>query len=294
MGVNSNLILWIHSFLTNRKQFVNFNGTKSDVIIVNTGAPQGCVLSAVLFTVYTADCRSDSDKVVIVKYADDTVIIGLLSNDDEQYYRDEVCKFSSWCEENFLDLNIKKTKEMIIDYRTGDGVVSPLLIEDEKVETVDEYVYLGNVIDNKLKRGENVSKIVKKANKRLYFLRKLKSLHVDKTILTIFYRSIVQSVLTFCIIDWYACITSADKKKLNRIVRNAKKLGCEVQDLESLYKKTACVKVKKIMKDPDHMLHSCFNMLPSGSRMRSIYSRTNRFRNSFVLTAIRLYNGKPM
>ena len=36
MNVNSNLILWIHEFLTNRPQYVNFNGVKSKVIILNT------------------------------------------------------------------------------------------------------------------------------------------------------------------------------------------------------------------------------------------------------------------
>ena len=78
MNVNAKLILWIQSFLCDRLQYVNFNGTLSDVIEINTGAPQGCVLSAVLFIIYTADCRSSS-KHVIVKYADDTVIIGLIS-----------------------------------------------------------------------------------------------------------------------------------------------------------------------------------------------------------------------
>ena len=82
MNVNAKLIVWIQSFLSNRLQYVNFNGTLSDVIEINTGAPQGCVLSAVLFIIYTSDCRSLS-KHVIVKYADDTVITGLVSNEED-------------------------------------------------------------------------------------------------------------------------------------------------------------------------------------------------------------------
>ena len=81
MNVNAKLIVWIQSFLSNRLQYVNFNGTLSDVIEINTGAPQGCVLSAVLFIIYTSDCRSLS-KHAIVKYADDTVIIGLFPNEE--------------------------------------------------------------------------------------------------------------------------------------------------------------------------------------------------------------------
>ena len=111
MNVNSHLILWIHEFLTNRPQYVKFNGVKSKVMIINTGAPQGCVLSAILFTIYTSDCKSSSCYTIIIKYADDTVIIGLLSNDDDEtQYREEVSRFTEWCDTNFFNLNVKKTK----------------------------------------------------------------------------------------------------------------------------------------------------------------------------------------
>ena len=49
-NVNANLILWIQSFVTNRRHYVHFNGTLSDVIEINTGVPQGCVLSAILLS----------------------------------------------------------------------------------------------------------------------------------------------------------------------------------------------------------------------------------------------------
>ena len=98
MNVNANLIVWIRSFLCYRLQYVNFNGTLSDVIEMNTGAPQGCVMSAVLFMIYTSDCRSLS-KNVIVKYADDTVIIGLVSNEEDvTTYIHEINYCIDWCD----------------------------------------------------------------------------------------------------------------------------------------------------------------------------------------------------
>ena len=39
INVNAKLIVWIQSFLSHRLQYVNFNGTLSDVIEINTGAP---------------------------------------------------------------------------------------------------------------------------------------------------------------------------------------------------------------------------------------------------------------
>lgn len=289
MKVNSHLILWIHQFLTNRTQYVKFNNTKSRVIIINTGAPQGCVLSAFLFTIYTTDCKSNGKGIVILKYADDTVIVGLLTNNDDSTYQEEVKKFCDWCDNNFLNLNVKKTKEMVVDFRKDKGVSQPLKIKDEIVETVDTYKYLGNVIDNQLKGSDNVAMIVKKANVKLYFLRKLKALKVSKSILTMFYKSIVQSNLSFCIANWFEMCSASDNKKITRIIKCAKRMGCDISDIQCIYKKALLCKMLKIRKNMDHPLTNKFVLLPSGKRMRSIPSKTNRYRDSFVLSAIRHY-----
>ena len=52
------------------------------VIVINTGAPQGCVLSALLFIVYTNALSLSSENCKIIKYADDTVVIGLISDNN--------------------------------------------------------------------------------------------------------------------------------------------------------------------------------------------------------------------
>ena len=57
------------------------------------------------------------------------------------------------------------------------------------------YRYLGNIIDSKLRGNLNVSRMYKKCHQRLYVLRKLKKVNVDSTILTLFYKSIIQSDL---------------------------------------------------------------------------------------------------
>ena len=269
---------------------VNFNGTKSGVLTINTGAPQGCVLSAFLFTIYTTDCTSGAKNVVILKYADDTVIIGLLSNNDETCYRDEVDKFCKWCDDNHLNLNVSKTKEMIIDFRKKKSYVVPLAIKNENVEIVSEYKYLGNIIDNHLSGTSNVNTVIKKTNKKLYFVRKLKSMKVNNTVLTMFYKSIVQSNLTFCLANWFNLCNVSEKKRLGRIIKHARKLGCDITDLDELYEVSLNCKMKKIIKNANHPLHCRFNLLPSRKRMRSIPSNTNRFKNSFVLSAIRNYH----
>ena len=62
-------------FLTNREQRVRINDILSTVLSISTGAPQGCVLSAILFIIYTNELRSRIRNCHLIKYADDTVIV---------------------------------------------------------------------------------------------------------------------------------------------------------------------------------------------------------------------------
>ncbi len=55
----------------------------SNSITLNVGAPQGCVLSPLLYSLYTHNCVSSHSSTSIVKFADDTVVLGLISNNDE-------------------------------------------------------------------------------------------------------------------------------------------------------------------------------------------------------------------
>ena len=67
-----------------------------------------------------------------------------LSNSDSVYFA-EVERFSNWCRDNSFDLNVKKTKEMLIDFRKAPTVIPDLFIDGVKVERLAEYKYLGTV-----------------------------------------------------------------------------------------------------------------------------------------------------
>jgi uncharacterized protein YneR len=58
--------------------------------------------------------RHDSN---IIKFVDGTTVVGLITNNDEIAYREEVRDLTVWCQDNNLSLNMFKTKEMIVDYR---------------------------------------------------------------------------------------------------------------------------------------------------------------------------------
>ncbi len=58
LGLNRSLCSWILDFLTGRSQVVRMGNNTSSPLILNTGAPQGCVLSPLLYSLYTHDCTA--------------------------------------------------------------------------------------------------------------------------------------------------------------------------------------------------------------------------------------------
>ena len=111
MHFDKQLSNWILNYLQGCKQQVRINSTISAAAVTNIGAPQGCVLSPVLFTIYTNNHRSAEPHTVAVKYADDTAAAGLISNNDEEHYRNIVACLVSEFDSDDLELNVKKKQK---------------------------------------------------------------------------------------------------------------------------------------------------------------------------------------
>ena len=291
MNVSPNLIKWIHCYLTDRSQYVKFKGVLSDVVRTNTGAPQGCVLSPLLFTLYTNDCKSKCEMCPIFKYADDTAIVGKIGNGDESIYREVVKEFVDWCDDNHLCLNVAKTKEIIVDFsKSKTKVHDPVFIKGEPIEIVPKYKYLGVMINDKLSGSDNVQYIYKKCLRRVHYLRIMKNVNVSKTIISLFYKSVIESVLLYCIVCFYGNGTKKDASKLNKIVRTAKRMGADAVSLENLHRRSSYKLAQKILRSKSHPLNRAYQFLRSGKRLRAPAQRTSRFKNSFVPSSIRIWN----
>ncbi|KAK1805989.1 hypothetical protein P4O66_013040, partial [Electrophorus voltai] len=86
LGVLALTCSWITGFLTGKEQLVTLRKFTSRTQTTSKGAPQGCVLSPLLFLLYTNDCTSMDLLVNIQKFAD-TTFIGLIPDCDEIAYR---------------------------------------------------------------------------------------------------------------------------------------------------------------------------------------------------------------
>ena len=193
------------------------------LLSISTGAPQGCVLSAILPIIYTNELRSRFRNCLLIKYAHDTVIIGLISNNDESEYNDHISEVVQWCKSHNLLLNAAKTKVFIIlfDFRHCNISHVPLSIDKSIVEMCDNFKYLGITFDCKLKWSNHCKLIVSKCKQRLFFLRLLNSFGVKNDILHIFYTSMIESIICYNISLWWSSMNENDKKALNRITKTS-------------------------------------------------------------------------
>ena len=96
-------------------------------------------------------------------------------------------------------LNISKTKEIIVDFRINKIKHTPITVNGEPVEIVDSFRFLGVNITDKLSWSLNTKCTLKKAQQRLFFLRRLRRFKLSTNVLVSFYRSTIESILTFCI-----------------------------------------------------------------------------------------------
>ena len=198
-----------------------------------------------------------------------------------------------WCEEHNLILNVKKTKEIVFDPRSV-GDHSPILIHGERVEQVTSYKYLGVYFDPQLSWGNQVDFLCSRINQRLHFLRRLRVHGVAKHIMLLFYRAAIESIIRYGITTWFGNLSVKLKSQLQNLIKRAGKIiGMQPpSSLQEIFEETAMRQCLKITRDPNHLLHSEYELLPSGRRYRLPKCRMNRYTFSFVPLSIKSLNSR--
>ncbi len=162
------------------------------------------------------------------------------------------------------------------------------------VPAVESFRFLGSTISQELKWDIHIDSIVKKAQKRLYFLRQLRKFNLPQEMMKKFYSAIIESVLCTSIITvWFSSATKSDLRRLQRVVRTTERIvGTTLPTLQEMYLSRASKRAVQITLDPSHPAHFLFDLLPSGRRRcyRALSTRRARHRNSFFPQAVHLMN----
>ena len=206
-GIHDTALLLLKSYLNNRKQYVEFEDTKSEILPITVGVPQGSILGPLLFIIYINDFSQASSVFKFIMYADDTTLFSNLKSfgnniqTREYLINAELSNVREWLDINKLSLNKSKSKYMIFHVPNKDIQYLTLKIDNVIIEKVDEFSFLGLTMDTNLNWKRHSEKICNKCAKMIGILNRLKYV-LPHGIKIMLYNSLILPHINYCIMAW--------------------------------------------------------------------------------------------
>ena len=187
IGVQPGLLVgWLASYLSERQE-TRFGDKYSTSCVINGAVPQGSRIGPFAFIIHInalhavikdsesnlteSSLESDNDDDVTL-FMDDTTLSEVLNVSNHVSGVQigsapvNVMKVNNFATEQKMKLNLKKCKEMSLDFRKNKTSIPSLTINDTTLERVSSFKLLGLWIDNNLKWQTNTDYIIRKASKR--------------------------------------------------------------------------------------------------------------------------------
>ena len=247
-GTSLNLML---NYLTNRRQYVLFGETTSDMLTIQTGVPQGSILGPLLFIIYLNDLVHVCKTFKPVIYADDTTLFAVLESFETEHtelaqnINSELELINTWFKANKLSVNGKKTKAMLFHSVNKKVPNVQIKMDMAEIEFVKEFNYLGITFDQNISWKPHLLKVTKKISRTLGVMSKLKHMlptHILKTL----YDSLVLPHIMYGLLVWSTGSARLEitQKKAVRIITAAKFNA----HTEPIFKKLNILKIEDMVK----------------------------------------------
>ena len=178
--------------------------------------PQGTWLGVYVFISLINSLQSSLE---FHKFVDDCTLSEVVSS-SSSIMQQEIDALNQWSIDNKMNINTKKTKEMLLG-SFNSYQLSSLQLNGQDIERVTCYKLLGLHVTDKLKWNEHVSAICAKASKRLHFLKLLKRAGTPKDDMMHYYESVVRPVTEYACVVWHSSLTKGQSKQLESIQRRA-------------------------------------------------------------------------
>ncbi len=219
-GIKGDLLMWIKSFLTGRRQAVIVNGERSDWGNVTSGIPQGSVLGPTLFILFINDLP-DNIQSQTKMFADDTKLYG---NPITANLQSDLDRLQDWSDKWLLRFHPDKCGVLRI------GKENPETSYHMKDENNEEVILrkleiekdLGIHVDGDLSFRYHIAQSISKANRLLGLIRRSFSF-LDKDIFPQLYKGLVRPLLEYGHSVWTPHF-QWDIEELEAVQRRATKL----------------------------------------------------------------------
>lgn len=217
-GIQGDILNWIHSWLSNRKQRVVLNGEFSEWILVLSGVPQGSVLGPLLFIIFIDDIDISALNIsVLNKFADDTKLGQVMNTDaDKEVLQNCLNSLCTWADNWSMKFNESKCKILHVG-KNNPG--HEYYMNGIKLTESDEEKDLGVLINKSLKPASQCSEAARKANIILGSISR--AFHYrDRYVFVNLYKTYVRPHLEFCTAAWSPW-TEADSNCLELVQKRA-------------------------------------------------------------------------
>ena len=199
-GIRGPTHTWIANFLTRRMQRVVVRGEHSDWVHVQSGVPQGTVLSPLLFLLYINDLPDNITSKVRL-FADDCVIYQTMTSDkDADLLQKDLDQLCSWERRWQMKFNAEKCFTLKVSNAHSPYTHSYSLNNTPVAETTS-HTYLGVELSNNLNWNKHVDHITAKGNRSLGFIKRNLN-RCTEDIKNLAYCSLVRPSLEYCAAVW--------------------------------------------------------------------------------------------
>ena len=129
---------------------------------------------------------------------------------------------------HLMKINDSKTKIISFNFTKKHDFIPILSLGDKELEVVDQTKLLGVLCCSSGKWSENIKYLVKKANTRLYFVRRLKTLGASMNTLKEAFMLFVRPMLEFCAPLWTGALTLRTGKSLSESLERVQRNFCKL------------------------------------------------------------------
>lgn len=320
-GFGHDILAWFREYLSDRTQVTKY-GNISNSKNIKHGVPQGTVLGPTLFILYINDMVKIIKTCNIQLFADDTLIY--VTGDTVQNIIDSINEdlnnLLEWLNNNSLELNLNKTKTMIIQNKYNKKIPSTntdLIVNNTVIERVKKFKYLGCIIDENLTFSEHFSYVTNKVAKKINVLGRVAN-NVSSWAKMTIYKTIIAphfyfcSTLLFLMNNSEMDILQKKQNKALRIILGCHKRTSRIDMLEATnllsVRQTVTFNtmlfIYKMLNQllPSHLLSNCKfvsdvheHNTRSNSRSNFYLDKvnTNYSQNSLFYKGLQLYNELP-